>query len=376
MDKDRVTREQALTMLRESPLLDLMERAHQIRMKIHPKSEVTFVVDTNPNYTNVCVTDCTFCSFFRKVDSSDSYVHSPQEIAIRVAKAHSAGATTVLLQGGHHPSITWTYLERVILEIQRTVPKIHIHPFSAPEISHVASNSNMTVDDVLAALWATGVRTIPGGGAEILVDRVRRRISPKKLSASGWLGCMRKAHKIGFRTTATMTYGHVEADEDIVDHLIALRDLQDETGGFYAFIPWSFKRGTAPLAKLVKSPSTAIFYVRVIALSRIVLDNFSHVQASWFAEGTRAGQLALIAGADDFGGALLEENVLREASHTFAADVDSIVAMIQQAGFQAIQRDTHYRALRAFQLTDPSVADTIRPGFLHERTPFFPINRI
>lgn len=357
MKPERLSRDVAIDFMIRRPLAEVMARADALRRQMHPGKDVTFVVDTNPNYTNVCVTDCTFCSFYRRPGGEEAYLLPPSEMARRVAAAQAAGATTVLIQGGHHPDVRWRYLESLLLAIQQAAPGIHIHPFSPSEVAHVASTSGLSVRQVLKRMWDLGIRTMPGGGAEILVDRVRRKLAPKKLKSREWLDCMRVAHEVGLRTSATMTYGHVEEPEDIVDHLLALRDVQDRTGGFYAFIPWSFKPGASPLARRVPESRQASFYLRVIALSRLVLDNVPHIQASWFGEGVRAGQLALMGGADDFGGVLLEENVLREARHDLATSIDAVVEMISQAGFSAVQRTTLYEPVRRYdEGTGPAVS--------------------
>ncbi len=333
-------------MLTRAPLIDLMERAHARRLALHPGGDVTFVIDTNPNYTNVCITDCTFCSFYRRPGHGEAYVVSPEDMAARVQRAHALGATTVLIQGGHHPDLPYSYYLDLIRAIQAAAPEIHVHPFSPSEIAHMAERGDKSCRAVLEDLWSLGVRTMPGGGAEILVDRVRRGISPKKIGADTWLGIMRAAHQLGFKTSATMTYGHRERPEDIVEHLLRLRELQDETGGFYAFIPWSFKPGASPLSNLVPEPELPSYYARVIATARLVLDTIPHIQASWFGEGWRAGQLALYAGADDFGGVLLEENVLREAKHAVATSLDGVLSIIRDAGFTPVQRTTTYARVR------------------------------
>lgn len=345
MSTNRVDTGEALWLLNDAPLLEVMERADAIRRQWHPNNDVTFVIDTNPNYTNVCVTDCTFCSFYRRPGQEGAYTLTPDEVGEKVARAQSMGATTVLLQGGHHPGLKLEYFFDLIDAIRRHAPGIHMHLFSPAEIAHMAQLSGKTPDTILEMLYEQGLRTMPGGGAEILVDRVRRKISPKKISAEGWLGIMRQAHRIGMKTSATMTYGHRETDEDIVEHLMRLRSLQDETGGFYAFVPWSFKPGASPLSRLVPEAAPASRYVRIIGLARIVLDNFPHIQASWFSEGWRAGQLALHAGADDFGGVLLEENVLFQAQHALASSLDGVLRTISEAGFRPVQRTTLYHKL-------------------------------
>ena len=356
MGQDRIGACEALYLLRDAPQLVLMEQADTARRHRIPGGDVTFVIDTNPNYTNVCVTECTFCSFYRKPGHAEAYTLPPRELAERVARAQALGATTVLLQGGHNPALPFRYYLDLIHEIAQAAPGIHLHLFSPPEIAHISETCGMTREAVLRAFWDAGVRTMPGGGAEILVDRVRRGISPKKISADTWLDIMRTAHRVGMKTSATMTYGHRETPEDIIEHLMRLRALQDETGGFYAFIPWSFKPGASPLKRLVPEEALPSYYVRVIATARLVLDNFPHIQASWFGEGWRAGQLALYAGADDFGGLLLEENVLHQARHSVATSLDAVLATIREAGFTPVQRTTTYDVLRRFDAATPGGA--------------------
>lgn len=348
MSTPRLSPDKALNLYRYAGQSDLMTRATALRQELHPGTDVTFVVDTNPNYTNVCTTDCTFCSFYRRPGHGEAYVHAPEHIGRGAAQAQARGATTILLQGGHNPELGMDYYLAVIAALQAHAPGMHLHLFSPPEILHIAAHSAITVREVLESFWAAGLRTMPGGGAEILVDAVRRKISPKKARSADWLGVMREAHRIGFKTSATMTYGHVESDEDIVEHLVQIRDLQDETGGFYAFIPWSFKPGASPLSRVVTEPAAASRYVRVIALARLFLDNVPHIQASWFGEGWRAGQLALHAGADDFGGLLLEENVLFQARHQVATQLDSVLSLISDAGFTPVQRTTTYAHLQRY----------------------------
>ncbi len=350
MTVQRVAPDKALNLYRHGAQSDLMARANDIRQHIHPGNAVTFVIDTNPNYTNVCTTDCTFCSFYRTPGHPEGYVRTPDEIGRNAATAQLQGATTVLLQGGHNPALGLSYYLDVIEALKHHAPGMHLHLFSPSEILHIADQEDMSAHAVLQQFWDAGLRTMPGGGAEILVDAVRRKLSPKKTRTDAWLAVMGEAHHIGFKTSATMTYGHLETDEDIIEHLIRIRDLQDETGGFYAFIPWSFKPGGSPLSRLVKEAAPASQYVRVIALARLFLDNVPHIQASWFGEGWRAGQLALHAGADDFGGVLLEENVLFQASHQVATKLESVVNMIHDAGFVPVQRSTTYEHLHCHRV--------------------------
>ncbi len=348
MGQERIGAREALYLLQDAPQLTLMEQADAVRRAKHPGNDVTFVIDTNPNYTNICVTGCAFCSFYRKEGHPDAYTLTPEQVAEKVARAQACGATTVLLQGGHNPALRFSYYLGLIAKIQKAAPGIHLHLFSPPEIAHIAETSNMTWETVLRAFWDAGMRTMPGGGAEILVDEVRRGVSPKKISSDTWLDIMRTAHRVGLKTSATMTYGHRESPEHIIEHLMRLRRLQDETGGFYAFIPWSFKPGHSPLRRLVGEEELPSLYVRVIAAARLVLDNVPHIQASWFGEGWRAGQLALHAGADDFGGLLQEEHVLQQAKHGVATSLEALLTTIRDAGFTPVQRTTAYDILRRF----------------------------
>lgn len=341
--KHRYSRAQALELLADLPMGPLMNLAHQERVRRFPEGRVTFVVDTNPNYTNVCVTGCAFCAFCRKNHDTDAYLFSPLEVAEKVENAAAKGATTVLLQGGHNPKVRLKDWQAYIAAIRSVCPHVHIHPFSPAEIVFMAGQERCSVSDVLQALWEAGIRTIPGGGAEILVEAVRKIIAPRKATTSQWLDVCEKAHRIGFKTTATMMFGHVETDDDIIDHLLRLRDLQDLTSGFTSFIPWSFKPGQTPLSKQVRHPAHPARYVRIIAVARLVLDNFSHIQSSWFSENIPAGQLGLLAGADDFGGVLVEEHVHKEAGHDRQATVDTVVTIIRRAGFIPARRDSFYR---------------------------------
>jgi cyclic dehypoxanthinyl futalosine synthase len=359
---DRLNRQTALALLIGAPLGELMARGHAERMRRHPESVVTFVFDTNPNYTNVCVTQCRFCAFCRTPDDDRAFTLSPSAVADKVQTAARSGATTVLLQGGHNPAIGLQDWLDYIAAIQAAAPGIHIHPFSPAEYIFMAETEGCAVDEVLRAVYNAGVRTIPGGGAEVLTEAVRRRIAPRKATTEQWLSVCEKAHRMGFRTTATLMFGHVESGMDIVDHLMALRDLQDRTGGFTSFIPWSFKPGDNPLGREVPQGAHPATYVRIIALARLVLDNFDHVQSSWFSENVAAGQLGLLAGADDFGGILVEENVLQQAGHRRSTTEEKVKTIIRRTGFTPAQRDSMYRTVQTFD--PPSV-----PGIAAERDP-------
>lgn len=344
----RYDREQALELLADLPMGRLMNLAHQERVCRFPDGMVTFVVDTNPNYTNVCITGCSFCAFCRRAGDEDAYLLSAEEVAEKVEIAAAKGATTVLLQGGHNPKVKLDDWISYIEAIQRVSPRVHIHPFSPAEIVFMAAQERCAVDAVLTALWDVGIRTIPGGGAEILTESVRRIVAPHKATTDQWLSVCETAHELGFKTTATMMYGHVETDRDIVDHLLRLRDVQDRTAGFTSFIPWSFKPGQTPLARKVPSVPHPARYARIIAVARLVLDNFPHIQSSWFSETISAGQLGLLAGADDFGGVLVEEHVHKEAGHDRQANIGDVITIIRRAGFTPARRDSFYRIQESF----------------------------
>jgi len=344
----RLDRAEGRWLLTEAPLVDVGALAQEARFRRIPERRVTFVIDSNPNYTNVCVTDCQFCAFYRKPGHPEAYTLTVEQVMDKVAFAAERGATTVLLQGGHNPALPLHYYLSLVRETRRRFPSVTPHFFTASELCTVAEVSSLPVAEVLARLKEAGQSTLPGGGAEILSERVRRRIEPKKGGPAAWLDVHREAHRQGFRSTATMMYGHVETPEDVLDHLDAIRALQDEHGGFTAFVPWSFKPGNTLLEKWIKQYQGGSAYLRMLGASRLYLDNFPHVQASWFSEGKRAGQVALSWGADDFGGTLFEENVHAAADYVNKTTVDEIITLIRDAGFTPAQRTTEYEILRAY----------------------------
>jgi cyclic dehypoxanthinyl futalosine synthase len=344
----RLDRDEGRWLLTEAPLLPLGTAANDVRFARIPERAVTFVIDTNPNYTNVCITDCQFCAFYRKPGAPDAYTLTVDEVMAKIEFAASKGATTVLLQGGHNPALPLEYYVTLVRETRRRFPGVTPHFFTASEIQTVAGVSGLSVADVLARLREAGQTTLPGGGAEVLSERVRRRIEPKKGGPEAWLSVHREAHRQGFKSTATMMYGHVETPDDILDHLDAIRDLQDQHGGFTAFVPWSFKPGNTLLEKWIKQYRGPNTYLRMLAVSRLYLDNFPHVQASWFSEGKKAGQVALHFGADDWGGTLFEENVHRAADYVNTISVEEIRALIREAGFTPVQRATNYEIVRTW----------------------------
>ena len=344
----RLDRAEGHWLLTEAPLLDLGSVAQEVRFQRIPDKRVTFVIDSNPNYTNVCITDCQFCAFYRKPGDKEAWTLTVEEVMAKVDAAARQGATTVLLQGGHNPALPLDYYLSLVRETVRRFPGVTPHYFTASEIRTIAEVSGKTMPEVLALLKEAGQSTLPGGGAEVLSEKVRRRIEPKKGGPAAWLDVHREAHRQGFKSTATMMYGHVEGPEDVLDHLDAIRSLQDEYGGFTAFVPWSFKPGNTLLEKWIKQYKGPNAYLRMLAVSRLYLDNFPHVQASWFSEGKRAGQVALSWGADDFGGTLFEENVHAAADFVNKTTVDEIVTLIRDAGYTPAQRTTEYDIIKTY----------------------------
>jgi cyclic dehypoxanthinyl futalosine synthase len=345
---ERITREEGLWLLKNASTLDLAELAETVRYRLNPERRVTFVIDSNPNYTNICNVDCIFCAFYRHPEDADTYTLTVDELIAKFKASEARGIKTVLLQGGVNPAIPFEYYTELVRRTRAEVPDIHPHFFSTSEILGMAEVSGLSVPEVLAQLKEAGLNSIPGGGAEILSDRVKKKISNKKGKSSDWLSVMREAHKLGYKTTATMMYGHLEKDEDIIEHLEVTRALQDEYHGFTAFIPWSFKPGNTPLEKIIPTYATGTRYLQMIAISRIYLDNFPHIQASWFSEGKKIGQIALNFGADDFGGVLEEENVHASANFVHTTSVKETVDLIRSAGYKPAQRTTLYEVLEEY----------------------------
>jgi cyclic dehypoxanthinyl futalosine synthase len=340
----RIPFQEGLSYLTELSLEDLQARAREVRDLKNPPERVTYVIDTNPNYTNVCTARCTFCAFQRLPGSSSAYTLSIDEVLEKIAQSVDLGVTTVLLQGGHHPELPLSYYESLVRETRNRFPAIMPHFFSASEIANIAEVNQLSIRQVLEKLKFAGQRTLPGGGAEILTERVRQKLSPLKISVAKWLEVHETAHRIGMRSTATMMFGHLEEDQDIVEHLEVLRQLQDKTGGFTAFIPWSYK----PINKSTVTANTrsdALRYYQILAFSRCYLDNFDHIQASWFSEGKESGSEALHYGADDFGGTLFEENVHKSAKYVNHSTTDEIRKLIKDAGYTPCQRNTLYEIL-------------------------------
>lgn len=345
---ERITPGEGLFILQNADLLELGNLANDIRFKKMPESHVTFVIDTNPNYSNICTVDCTFCAFYRHKDEEGAYTYTVDEMIRKFKEAAAQSVTTVLLQGGVNPELPIEYYLEMVKRTVKEIPGVTPHFYSTSEIAGMAVVSGLTTREVLLKLWDAGMRTIPGGGAEILSDRIKKKISNLKGRTEEWISIMREAHEIGYKTTATMMFGHLECDEDIIEHLDVTRRLQDINKGFTAFIPWSFKPGNTPLNKIIPAHASSTRYLQMIALSRIYLDNFDHIQASWFSEGKKVGQIALHFGADDFGGTLFEENVHAEADYINKTSVDEVLRLIRDAGFVPAQRTTFYDIMKVY----------------------------
>jgi cyclic dehypoxanthinyl futalosine synthase len=336
---DRISDDEFLALENTADLYQLGFLAGAIRKRLHPDKFVTYVVDRNINYTDICISACMFCAFFRAPNDNRGTVLSFPELQKKIKETKALGGTQILLQGGLHPDLPLEYYEDMLRFIKKI--GIHIHGFSPPEICHFANMSGLTVGEVLKRLIAAGLDSIPGGGAEILSDRVRQATAPRKCSADAWIGVMEEAHNQGLRTTATMMFGHIETPEERVEHLRRLRNLQDKTGGFTAFIPWPFQPDNTELAKQVKK-TTGLNYLRILALSRIYLDNFANIQASWVTQGPQIAQLALFFGANDFGSTMIEENVVAAAGVSFRLSEQEIKRLVQAAGFEPKQRLMDY----------------------------------
>jgi cyclic dehypoxanthinyl futalosine synthase len=344
ISKERISAAEGLTLLQQGDLLALGKAANEIKKRNHPDNIATFVIDRNINYTNICAVKCRFCAFYREQGHSDAYVLSKEEIFHKIQETVEVGGTQILMQGGIHPGLGLDYYLDLLASIKKRF-NIHIHSFSPPEIWHMAQISNQSVKDTILKLKETGLDSIPGGGAEILTDQVRHYISPKKISWRQWLEVMETAHEVGLRTTATMMFGSVETLEDRILHLVRLRELQDKTGGFTAFIPWSYQPGNTDLGG---SSATGIEYLKMLAVSRIILDNFTNIQASWVTQGAKMAQISLWFGANDFGGTMLEENVVRATGVSNTVPIDEIINAIKNTGNIPAQRNTRYNIIKRY----------------------------
>jgi len=338
----------AITLLRSRDLVSVGRAADILRGRRTNADQVTFIIDRNVNYTNICHTDCDFCAFYRRPgDRSEGYLLPNAVIYKKIEETLAVGGTGLLMQGGHHPDLGIDYYEDLFRSIKSRYP-IHLHALSPPEVHHISRRSKLTTTETISRLRDAGLDSIPGGGAEILVDRVRDIIAPKKTKSAEWLGVMREAHRQGISTTATMMYGHVETLEERVEHMLLVRQLQDELSGFRAFISWTFQPDGTRLEPLVKEFPTSFDYLLTQSVSRIFLDNVDHIQSSWVTQGMKVGQVALSFGADDMGSVMLEENVVSAAGTTHRASTDEFVHVIRSLGKTPVQRDTLYRTVKVW----------------------------
>ena len=340
----RYTEKQGIEMLTSGDPIALGREANAIREKLFGNT-VTFIVDRNINYTNVCKNECKFCAFFRRKESKDAYLLTIEEILQKVQETVDAGGTQVMIQGGLYPDLGLEYYENMLRSIREKFPSIVIHSFTATEIQYFAQQAGISIEDCLKRLQYAGLSSLPGGGAEILVDEVRKRVSPRKIMTEDWLHVMETAHQIGMESTATMVIGFGETMAQRIEHMEKIRQLQDKTGGFRAFISWTFQPGNTELGG---EKTSGWDYMRNLAVSRLYMDNIPHIQGSWVTQGERIGQLTLGFGGDDLGSIMLEENVVRAAGTAYEMSINKMVDMIKGAGREAAQRDTKYNIIRRF----------------------------
>jgi cyclic dehypoxanthinyl futalosine synthase len=340
-----LVREEALCLLNEAELITLGRLATTVRQRLHPERQVSFVVDRNVNYTNICTSKCRFCAFYRDVADADAYVLSYEEIFRKVQELVDRAGTQLLMQGGTHPDLGIEWFEVLFTELKQRFPEVQVHSLSPAEIIQVARLSGLNMETCLLRLHQAGLDSLPGGGAEILVDAIRQKISPDKIGWQSWAKVMREAHRLGMPTTATMMFGVGEKPEDVVEHLFRIREIQEETGGFTAFIPWTYQPGNTELGG---ETASGVDYLKVLALSRLVLDNVPNLQASWVTQGAGLAQVALYFGANDLGGTMLEENVVAAAGVDFRMSQEEIIALVRAAGFVPVRRTTTYEVLQKY----------------------------
>ena len=338
----RLTPQEGLWLHEHADLLTLGRLADHVRLRKHPAGRVTYIVDRNLNPTNVCITDCGFCAFYRRPGAEGAYVQERDEIHARVEELAAQDGRQLLMQGGHHPYIKTEWWCELIADLSARWPQINCHALSAPELDHLAKLDKRPIEEVLRDLIAAGLGSVPGAGAEMLVERVRKIIAPKKTSTDRWLEVHRRVHEAGLRSSATMMFGHVETAAERIEHLERLRALQDETGGFTAFACWTMQPEGVPEAELYPTVATPGVYLRVQALSRIYLDNFENIQTSYVTQGLKMAQITLRYGCNDFGGTMLEENVVSAAGCFNLSSIERIEQVITRAGFEPARRNSWY----------------------------------
>ncbi|MBI3583545.1 MAG: dehypoxanthine futalosine cyclase [Nitrospinae bacterium] len=361
LNGERLSAEDGERLFESNDIISLGRTAQEIARRKHPDGVVTYIVDRNINYTNICISKCLFCAFYREKDSPDAYILPKEELSKKIEETIRLGGVQILIQGGLNADLGIDFYEK-LLHFIKSKFKIHIHGFSPPEIVHISKKSRLSIEDVIRRLKNAGLGSIPGGGAEILVDKIREKISPNKCTTQEWLNVMETAHNLGLRTTATMMYGHIESHRDRIEHLIKIRELQDKTKGFTAFIPWSFQSKNTKLQTLNSDPETThetssgqgsgqtlksfgVDYLKTLSISRLMLDNFDNIQASWVTQGAKIAQLALFFGANDMGSTMIEENVVKAAGVSFRMSEGEIRRIIEDAGFKPAKRNTFYQAV-------------------------------
>jgi len=340
--EERLDFEDGINLFNSYDLILLGRIADNIRKKLHPEKIVTYIVDRNINYTNICISKCYFCAFYREMGNPEAYLLSEEELYKKIEETLELGGTQILLQGGLHPTLGISFYENMLKGIKSRY-KIHIHAFSPPEIIHIARVSHLSIEEILKRLKEAGLGSLPGGGAEILEEDIRKKISPAKCTADEWVEVMRIAHRLSIKSSATMMFGHVESYEDRVRHLLRIRDLQDETGGFIAFIPWTYQ---SEHTRLGGESVSGFDYLKTLAISRIILDNFKNIQASWVTQGPKIAQVSLNFGANDLGSTMIEENVVRLAGACYRMSKEDLEALIRDSGFEPVQRDTFYNKIQ------------------------------
>ncbi|HSR53268.1 MAG TPA: cyclic dehypoxanthinyl futalosine synthase [Acidobacteriota bacterium] len=343
----RISSQDALQLMRaDDGLHEIGKAADYVRWQKHPERVVSFLIDRNINYTNVCVARCTFCNFYRKPRHHEGYLLPKEQIFKKIEETVALGGTGILMQGGMNPDLKIDYYEDLLSSMRERFPEVHLHCFSPPEIVVLAKLSKLSLRQAVRRLRDAGLDSIPGGGAEILTERSRKEISPGKCTVEEWLDVMRVAHQEGLTTTATMMVGGGESLEERVEHLQRLRDLQDETGGFVAFIPWNVQLEDTPMSSDVQEEMGPVEYLRLLAICRIFFDNIKNIQVSWLTQGLQVGQMALFFGANDVGSIMIEENVISTAGAHYEAEANDLIKLVEQAGFTPAQRDTLYRTFR------------------------------
>jgi len=348
--RERMTIDEAVDLIDNADLKTLGQMALARKREMHPKRVTTFVVDRNINYTNVCWVDCKFCAFYRHEKNDDAYVLSFDEIDSKIDELLEIGGTQILFQGGVHPKLEIEWYEDLVEHIHQKYPEVTIHGFSAIEIDYIAQRSQISISEVIRRLHAKGLASIPGAGAEILSDRVRDIIAPKKLDKDTWLEVHEESHKLGIKSTATMMYGTVETTREIVEHFDLVRQLQDRTGGFRAFIMWSFQSDHTKLKEEIPTiqKQSSNRYLRLLAVARLFLDNVPNIQSSWVTQGSYIGQMALLFGANDLGSTMMEENVVSAAGAKNEMNQDEMIRLIQDIGENPAKRNTAYKILERF----------------------------